>query len=67
MKQHQQRVVTEKKELDIKLEALVKFIEESLVFAGLPAPEQERLVRQRWFMNGYSNVLGERIAEFETE
>jgi len=55
MAPHQQRVVTEKEELDEKLAKLKAFLDDA---------EKERLQRQADHMNAYSGVLGERIAEF---
>ena len=60
---HQQRVVTEKAELDEKLAKLDAFGRTTL-FASLPAEEQGRLNRQHSLMEQYSAVLGERIAAF---
>jgi hypothetical protein len=60
---HQQRVVTEKAELDDKLAKLGAFGSTPL-FASLPADEQGRLNRQHSLMEQYSAVLGERIAAF---
>jgi hypothetical protein len=66
MKPHQQRVVTEKQDLDEKLEKLNAFGRGD-VFPTLPAEEQERLIRQSKIMDQYSVVLGERIAAFTQE
>ena len=60
---HQQRVVTEKAELDEKLNALQKFWK-SPIFDGLPVEEKQRLLKQGGLMMGYSAVLGDRIAAF---
>lgn len=59
----QQRVCDEKRELDLKRELLGKFIG-GTVFNGLPAGEQDRLLRQIKAMHVYSLVLAERIACF---
>ena len=64
MQPHQQRVVDEKTELDVKLSALSKFISESPIFAKLPDAERARLVCQEEVMTDYSEILGERIAAF---
>ncbi len=64
LKPHQERVVTEQKELAEKLEKLTAFIF-TPTFAALSAPEQERLNRQYGIMEQYVKVLGERIAAFE--
>ena len=63
---YQQRVVTEKQELDEKLEKLNAFGRGD-VFPTLPEEEQERLIRQSKIMDQYSVVLGERIAAFTQE
>jgi hypothetical protein len=63
MQPHQQRVVDEKTELDERLMKLIAFFDNP-IFAGLPADEQDRLKRQKEHMAGYSDVLGERIADF---
>lgn len=65
MAPHQERVVTEKAELDEKRMKLDAFIDwDNAVFRGLPADEQARLGRQLAIMDQYSRVLGERIAAF---
>jgi hypothetical protein len=63
MAPHQQRVVTEKEELDDKLTKLKAFFGTEL-FAGLGDDEMDRLQRQADHMGAYSDVLGERIAAF---
>lgn len=60
---HQQRVVTEKAELDEKLEKLKAFVTGEK-FASVPEAEQARLVLQHNIMNAYSLVLEMRIAAF---
>lgn len=64
MQAHQQRVVDEKSDLDVKIEALSKFINGSTIFDGLPEDEQGRLRNQLDAMTLYSNILGKRIAAF---
>lgn len=61
---HQQRVFEEKEALDIKIEALSKFILESPIFNNLPEDERKRLVRQSTCMKEYSGILNERIEAF---
>ena len=61
---HQQRVVTEKAELDKKATALSEFIAHSPIFETLDAAEQERLKEQNDVMWKYSEILGARIAAF---
>jgi hypothetical protein len=60
---HQQRVITEKADLDEKLGKLLAFFQ-TPIFAGLSEAERSRLRNQARFMDGYSAVLGERIAAF---
>ena len=60
---HQRRVVTEKAELDEKIDKLTAFMD-GPVFSGLDEAEQERLVRQLHYMGHYTAVLSERIAAF---
>lgn len=61
---HQQRVVTEKEELDVKVKALTDFLNHSTVFPKLPTDEKDRLLRQHATMIDYSNILAERITAF---
>ena len=63
MEAHQERVVTEKKELDENIEKLNTFTDGDF-FKTLPLMEQSRLARQLHAMTTYSEILGERIAEF---
>jgi hypothetical protein len=61
---HQERVVTEKAELDEKLAKLKVFITEGDMFSRLPADERDRLQDQADIMTNYSCILGDRIAAF---
>lgn len=61
---YQDRVVEEKRELDEKIEKLTAFIFKGSAYKTLPEDEQNRLNRQHAIMTGYSQVLGERIANF---
>ena len=61
---HQQRVVDEKNELDVKAKALSNFIGFNPVFADIDAEEQERLKEQCEIMWEYSEILEKRIAAF---
>lgn len=61
---HQQRVLAEKLELDLRLNALDAFIDRNPIFASLPIEEQARLKRQLDVMHELSSILGERIANF---
>lgn len=63
MKPHQQRVVTEKTELDDKLQKLTAFIGGG-TYRTLASAEQSRLNRQLEAMTLYTNILAERIAAF---
>lgn len=60
---HEQRVITEQHELDVKLEALNEFFE-SIRFAALDAAEQQRMRTQAIAMKTYRDILGERIQAF---
>ena len=60
---HQQRVVTEKADLDERLGRLFAFFQ-TQTFEALPEAERSRLRNQARFMDGYSAVLQERIAAF---
>lgn len=60
---HQQRVVDEKAELDVKIEKLTKFL--SMVSEySVPPEEIARLESQLKYMTGYSIILGGRIHAF---
>jgi hypothetical protein len=63
MKQHQERVVAEKEELDCIIERLRAFIAGD-TFGGLSEAERRRLRRQETIMVLYSDVLDERIIAF---
>ena len=65
MKQHEQRVVDEKKELDEKIAALDAFLE-GPVFPTLPNQDQDLLIDQVSTMDDYSDILARRIQRFET-
>lgn len=60
---HQQRVVTEKSELDDKRQKLATFIGNEM-YRTLGPMEQSRLNRQLEAMTLYANILGERIEAF---
>jgi hypothetical protein len=64
---HQQRVVTERDELSVKLNALTIFIDSNTTFATLPKREQELLQQQEALMANYVRVLDQRIALFTPE
>jgi hypothetical protein len=63
MAPHQERVVTEKRELDEKLVKLEAFFD-TPTFRGLDLAEQGRLRLQFQVMEMYSTILGQRITAF---
>ena len=63
MQPFQQRVVDEKTELDSLIQKLSSFVTSEL-FTGIDGAEQFRLNLQLSYMKLYSDVLGERIANF---
>lgn len=64
MQPHQERVATEKTELDSRRTKLCAFIGTNEAYRALDEMEQSRLNRQLEAMTLYSNILGERIAAF---
>jgi len=60
MQEFQERVITEKRELDEKLSRLSDFFRGD-IFHGLPTAEQDRMSRQAVIMHSYSDILKERI------
>jgi len=64
MQEYQQRVVTEKEELDVKAKALSEFIGNNKAFDLIESEEQERMKEQCEIMWQYSEILGARIAAF---
>jgi hypothetical protein len=61
---HQQRVVTERDELSIKVKALTDFVGSSRVYLNLPIAERGRLRRQLHAMVKYLWALNDRISAF---
>ena len=61
---HQQRVLDEKQELDIRITKLDEFIERTALFRQLDSGEQARMRRQLDVMRELSVILGERISAF---
>jgi hypothetical protein len=59
METYQERVYEEKKELDLKIEVLREFLNNS--YAGNDMQELDFLRIQYQLMKGYSNILNERI------
>lgn len=66
MEAWRERLVAEKAALDDKLEALNAYIN-SEASRALSEAERNRHRQQRYFMNGYSTVLQERIDAAEGE
>lgn len=64
MKPHEERVVAEKADLDVKIAALAAFVARE-VYAGLPEVEQRLLALQLRYMTGYAGVLAMRIDAFQ--
>lgn len=60
---HQQRVLDEKAELDIRLSKLTAFFG-TPIFTGLDEEERERLAAQARAMGEYSRILSDRIVAF---
>lgn len=61
---HQQRVLDEKQDLDLRITKLDEFIQRNQLFQGLPISERDRLENQLYLMRDLSEILGERIANF---
>ncbi|WP_314972813.1 DUF2829 domain-containing protein [Comamonas testosteroni] len=61
---HQQRVLDEKQELDIRITRLDEFILRNALFRELENDEQARMRRQLDVMRELSVILGERISAF---
>ena len=58
---HVQRLIEEHKDVEQKLTKLAVFIDNSPSFNGLEIQEQERLKKQRVFMDEYFHILDERL------
>ncbi len=67
MKPHEERVITEKRELDEKLTKLKAFCfgPGSPIFKALPPIDRDLLEDQYSSMKDYSEVLGKRIKRFQ--
>lgn len=61
---HQQRVIDERDELEVKRLALEKFINESPIFENLTISDRELMCEQYRSMCVYSATLAERIRRF---
>ena len=66
MQPFQERIITEKQDLDAKRQKLREFIGSSPTYRTLAEIERSRLNRQLEAMTLYSNILEERIASFQT-
>lgn len=66
MQPHEQRVVTEKQELDTKLEKLYNFVfsDNNSVFKTLHPKDRDLLEDQYTAMKRYSEILDKRIDRF---
>lgn len=63
---HEQRVLDEKQDLDLRIARLDEFKRRNPVFQTLPEAERARLARQLDVMRELSVILGERIAAFRS-
>lgn len=64
MQPHQQRVVDELNELQVKIDALSNFIDANDSFKNLDWDEKVRMVLQRNAMKSYADILQQRISAF---
>ena len=64
---HQERVINELKELELKITNLTSFIASSTIYPTLDVKEQTLLSNQKDKMIEYSNILKERILSFANE
>lgn len=64
MNDYQMRVIKEKAELEVKIEALETFIESNPIFPTLPEEERGLLQSQLDVMFGYAGILESRIELF---
>ena len=64
---HQERVINELKELELKITNLTSFITSSTIYTTLDVKEQTLLSNQKDKMIEYSNILKERILSFANE
>lgn len=67
MQPHEERVVTERRELAVKLIAIREFISSNPIFQKLTIDEQARLKTQEFHMSMYWRVLGDRIENFPSK
>lgn len=64
LKPHEERVVAERDELEIKRQKLAAFIQGAGAFGDLTLEDQTLLRRQETIMLKYIDVLNDRIARF---
>ncbi|HGW4592389.1 TPA: hypothetical protein ACNH0U_001913 [Proteus mirabilis] len=64
MQPHQQRVVDEKAELEVKINKLNSFIATNSIFTDMNDTQQGLLMAQVGAMNAYLEILNLRIASF---
>ena len=64
---HQERVINELKELELKITNLTSFITSSTIYPTLDVKDQALLSNQKDKMIEYSNILKERILSFANE
>ena len=65
MQDYQQRVVNELEQLNIKREALRRFIMNQEKFTGLHSEDQSLMSGQMIIMSQYADILSRRIKRFE--
>lgn len=61
---HEERVIAERAELEIKRQKLAAFIQGAGAFEDLDAEDQKLLRRQEAVMLEYTDVLNDRISRF---
>lgn len=68
MEAHEERVIEEKKELDIKITKLDAFCHnaDNVTYKSLAIKDQDLLEQQFTIMQQYSLILGQRIARFNS-
>lgn len=64
MQPHQQRVVDELNELNLKRDKLTEFLKGDM-FKSIDEHEQTRLIKQSLVMEDYASILAERIVNFK--
>ena len=64
MKPYQERVITEKSELDDKIRLLSAFLEDVTKVEAVTMEERHRMTTQLYAMRSYSEALNQRILHF---